>query len=350
MPHINTEYSADSVEFCPGADILVCGTYQLSERASDDPSLDAAELSSKQNKRLGRCLVYQIGVEDSSISEIQRFGLPAVLDMKWCHGKYEEGSILAIADAEGRITLHRLNNDQRKIRLEQVFQCAPPDVLCLSLDWSNRRWGDAHSASLIVSRSDGELSLLRCANGDMREVMSWHAHEFEPWIAAWNYWDANIVYSGGDDCKLKGWDVRQDPAQPTFVNRRFDAGVTTIQSHPHVEHIFAVGSYDASVRLFDARKPLAPLSTSGVGGGVWRVKWHPSAARSQDLLVACMHDGFKVVRFGETYAEEAQIVKRYDAHDSLAYGVDWAFEKGEKSDTLIASCSFYDHSLHLWRG
>ena len=74
-----------------------------------------------------------------------------------------------------------------------------------------------------------------------------------------------------------------------------------------------------------------------------------------------MHDGFKVVRFDfGSNAENSdatlsasdhpcEVVKRFDEHTSLAYGVDWSF--GEKSDngTLVASCSFYDHTLHLWR-
>lgn len=64
---------------------------------------------------------------------------------------------------------------------------------------------------------------------------------------------------GGDDCRMKGWDFRQGVEQPIFVNKRsvvapyresdvqdlylyrFDAGVTTIQSNPHVEHFIAVG-------------------------------------------------------------------------------------------------------------
>ncbi|CAK5264404.1 unnamed protein product [Mycena citricolor] len=125
----------------------------------------------------------------------------------------------------------------------------------------------------------------------------------------------------------------------------FDAGVTTIQSHPHKENQLAVGSYDNTVRLFDKRKPSVPFAQSDVGGGVWRVKWHPSPERKDDLLVACMHDGFKLVRFD---AGDPAIVTRFDRHTSLAYGADWSFSDANAA-TTVASCSFYDHKLHLWR-
>jgi len=162
---------------------------------------------------------------------------------------------------------------------------------------------------------------------------------------------------------MKGWDIREDLSRPFFANKRFDAGVTTIQSHPHIEHLIAVGSYDNSVRLFDTRRPLTPLTEADVGGGAWRVKWHPSPERKRDLLVACMHDGFKVVHFSlgdadsgdasSSYRAEGEqwnIVKRFDEHESLAYGVDWSFaDNGTSNDTLVASCSFYDHMLRTWR-
>lgn len=121
-------------------------------------------------------------------------------------------------------------------------------------------------------------------------------------------------------------------------------------------------SYDNSVRLFDVRKPMTPLTQADVGGGAWRVKWHPSASRKDDLLVACMHDGFKIVKFNnlgslQTNAtnEEVgwEVVKRFDAHESLAYGVDWSYDTltgQEDVQTLIASASFYDHALHSWIG
>jgi len=139
-----------------------------------------------------------------------------------------------------------------------------------------------------------------------------------------------------------------------MLPNRFGAGVTTIQSHPHIEHLIAVGSYDNTVHLYDARKPLLPVTQADVGGGAWRAKWHPSATRKNDLLVACMHDGFKVVRFDveETIKNHWGIIRRYHEHESLAYGVDWSFAGVGNGDsgTVIASCSFYDHALHLWTG
>jgi diphthamide biosynthesis protein 7 len=64
---------------------------------------------------------------------------------------------------------------------------------------------------------------------------------------------------GGDDCKWKAWDIRAPLTQPVFQNKRsvrllctfganaiisrFEAGVTSIQSTPHREHLVAVGRY-----------------------------------------------------------------------------------------------------------
>lgn len=84
------------------------------------------------------------------------------------------------------------------------------------------------------------------------------------------------------------------------------------------------------------------------------MKWHPSAHRKHDLLVACMHDGFKIVRFDGQVSTQlclgsGDIVQHFDEHNSLAYGVDWSFDPSGH-DTLIASCSFYDHTLRLWGG
>lgn len=57
----DTDYPADSVEFCPSAgfeDVFVCGTYKLlqnSRRESEDVANDA---SSRQ--RIGKCIVFKV--------------------------------------------------------------------------------------------------------------------------------------------------------------------------------------------------------------------------------------------------------------------------------------------------
>ncbi|KAF8445936.1 WD-40 repeat-containing protein [Boletus edulis BED1] len=356
----NTFWPADSVEFCPhdgSQDVFVCGTYNLEstqESIDDDTEIPPKTIQ----QRRGKCLVFRL----SSADGLPYIDLPAVLDMKWCHRSSASTPVLGIADSEGHISLHEWLAHENRLALLQRLSCAPEDVLCLSIDWSNRRYPTNGLGNLIVSLSDGTLSLLRpCSQGELVVSNNWHAHDHEPWVAAWNYWNNSVIYSGGDDLQMKGWDERQGFDQPIFVNKRFDAGVTTIQSHPHIEHLIAVGSYDSKVRLFDARKPLRPLTDVDVGGGAWRVKWHPSVERKHDLLVACMHDGFKVVRFhaSRNGPEESlfagdtshEITKRFDQHESLAYGVDWSFRHHQgKGDTLIASCSFYDCALHLWSG
>ncbi|KZT02717.1 WD-40 repeat-containing protein [Laetiporus sulphureus 93-53] len=375
MSGFDTIWPADSVEFCPHPDfhdVFVCGTYKLEETGTNAPEeRDNIEQStspvSKKQKRRGECLLFEVNPNvEEQCSLLQKTALPAILDIKWCHRAASASPRLAVADSEGRITLHSLQQDEEPC-MEQVqtIACASEDILCLSIDWSNRRAPSTSLGSLVVSLSDGSLALLHPDDAGMTVTDSWHAHDYEPWIAAWDYWDTNIVYSGGDDLKMKGWDIREGFTQPIFTNKRFDAGVTTIHSHPFVEHLLAVGTYDNTVRLFDTRKPLVPFTQADVGGGAWRVKWHPSPSRKNDLLVACMHDGFKVIRFdlsdsgdaelGQSFKSSAdpwQVVTRYDAHKSLAYGVDWSF-RGENEgigNTLIASCSFYDHTLRLWRG
>ena len=171
------------------------------------------------------------------------------------------------------------------------------------------------------------------------------------------------VLAGGDDLKLKRWDLR-DTSTPTSTISRFEAGITTLTSSPHTPHLLAVGSYDSHLRIYDSRSPRQELQELDVGGGVWRAKFHPDPTRADEMLLATMHDGFKVVKLNldhrirfEEDASKAQwtvgtreIVRRFDEHKSLAYGADWSRLPPSDYDTLVATCSFYDHTMHLWRG
>ena len=47
----------------------------------------------------------------------------------------------------------------------------------------------------------------------------WKGHDLEAWICAYDFHNASLVYSGGDDCKLKMWDLRQGTT-PSQTNSR----------------------------------------------------------------------------------------------------------------------------------
>jgi len=91
------------------------------------------------------------------------------------------------------------------------------DTLCLSLDWSNRRLGGTYVhqlgyparisqltllsrsdlGSLVVSLSNGSICLLRPTDGKGLSIIDiWHAHDYEPWVGAWDYWSSDLIYSG----------------------------------------------------------------------------------------------------------------------------------------------------------
>ena len=60
-----------------------------------------------------------------------------------------------------------------------------------------------------------------------------------------------------------------------------------------------------------------------------------------------MHGGCKIVDINKN-----EVACRYVGHQSLAYGIDW-YQGGLRTSPntgtgLLASCSFYDHSLQVW--
>ncbi|XP_014681861.1 PREDICTED: diphthine methyltransferase-like [Priapulus caudatus] len=277
------------------------------------------------------------------------------------------------------------------------------DSIALSLDWTAF---ENDSASVIVSDSLGNLSLCEEGQSEFSVMQQWQAHDYEAWIAAFDKWNRNVLYSGGDDCKLKGWDIRAPPTLPTFTSKQHSMGVCSIQSNKHREHLFASGSYDEKILLWDNRNIKCPLSTTHVGGGVWRLKWEP--LYGDHLLAACMHNGFHILDCTNLEENGQKIVASYMEHSSLAYGADWGMPiaqldrnqstagDGNATDSIrrnidgdtsgnasdnrrsvergaaeclktvpntsqhtsltskclgytLASCSFYDHVMHLWQ-
>jgi len=241
---------------------------------------------------------------------------------------------------------------------------------------------------------------------------SWHAHSMftspsEVWSACFaGANDTTTVLSAGDEGKLKFWDIRSTSRPIRVLENLFEAGVTCVSPHPRYEHLVACGSYDERIALFDARyiqtQPKAqPLfHTDKLGGGIWRIQWHP--CNDHRVLVAAMHGGGRVLNIKgfDRYCREnrhypmhghtsrtqptslyhpaialtaslesstsfdtaereasgmmmkAKVKKRFNEHESMAYGAGWLVCRHPKHQNsyfeAAASCSFYDRAAYLW--
>ena len=223
--------------------------------------------------------------------------------------------------------------------------------------------GGAGGVRALASLADGRLwlgTLAREGSGGAAGAQAhteacWHAHSLrgapmEVWCAApMAEGGGSVLWSGGDDGLLKGWDARAPCAQgaaPAFVARAHTAGVTCIAPRGAASPTtVATGCYDGVLRLWDSRAMAQPLAALDLGGGVWRVAWQAGGATGV-LAAACMHGGARVVDVAgaDSGGPAPRVLAAYTGHEpaALTYGVAWL------GDSELASCAFYSKQVHAW--
>jgi len=367
----------------------------------EDRNVETQESSS--STRSGELVLYMTELKQEA-NEL-KFGKPVqvverssgVLDGKWYHSRPllyanhsdEENTnsilekpsfVYATACSSGQVDVFALQESENtKFKLQHICSSSDTDSgLCLSLAWdeSNRKEkgsisvnddsnkNDEVETRIVSSYSDGTLAvhnvnLLGKDGNCLTETHRWSAHSLfgipsEVWTVCFasnkNYNTyLDTVISGGDDCKMKLWDLRSCCSSSTPIHtsgrNEFEAGVTAVSYHPSLEHIFASGSYDESLRIWDMRKLQTPLSKiESVGGGVWRIKWHPEDGTK--MLIGAMHGGCRLVTVSNLFDSieplSLEVVREFTDHESMAYGADWL------CNHAAASCSFYDRQAFIW--
>ncbi|XP_067638768.1 diphthine methyltransferase [Eurosta solidaginis] len=338
---VDTEYSADSVEWCPHPHFqsyLACGTYQLEENA------DANEAT--RTRRKGRIYLYRFCSTTKQLQEIYRMETAAILDMKWLHNQSEDNPLLAAVNSFGQVELYEMKDDILRMISNLELNPIYDDILALSLDWRCLGCSTSQQFQILISDSKGGLNLIDYKPElGLKKVDTFSAHGFEAWTCAFDKWDINRIYSGGDDILLQAYDLRSSCR--IFTNKSHNAGVTSLLSHSMREHLLLTGSYDEHLRIFDTRSMKAPLEQLNLGGGIWRLKADPF--QGDRILAACMYHNFSIVQLANEELIVPTIVGEYFAHKSICYGADWCrnIKCNENQDFYIATCSFYDHKLNV---
>ncbi|XP_050419902.1 diphthine methyltransferase [Adelges cooleyi] len=338
LDSFDTTYPADTVEWCPIEKyhhIFVCGTYKLNEESKTKTG--AINLFTLENQ--------------STIKLIQCLSEDAVLDLKWNNCLYSGKILLAAALSGNHISVYSLDEQEMNPCLNIFTSFDLPKTcgeshMSLSIAWSNSNTNGLFQ--LAFSDSNGFITLVNLSDGILR---SFKAHDYESWIVAYDFWNHNILYTGGDDCKFKCYDQRTDFDKPVFVNSEHEQGVTTCTANMVRENILTTGSYDETVRLWDTRNMKHSYSNTKVGGGIWRLKWEP--LKQEFLLSASMFNAAHII---DTSEKLANISTSFGEKETrLFYGADWchmnvekAAEFPKKNCRIIATCSFYDHTLDLF--
>ncbi|EGC38971.1 hypothetical protein DICPUDRAFT_75478 [Dictyostelium purpureum] len=334
------DYTSDSVEFYPNQNnLFVCGTYEIEKGDTE-----------YKERRKGKLYLFEIEEPSQGNEELPNFKETqsinynsGILDMKW----NKSGEQLGVVMSRGELNIYNFKQQEKQLELLKSSEISlDSGILSLSLDWN------VSGSKVIVSFSDGKVGIFDVNSLD-NAISRWKAHDYEAWICAFNYHNESIVFSGGDDCKFKIWDTRiaveeNDNAPMNTITKKCDMGVTSIHCHPSMENIVAVGSYDECLRIWDLRSMRQPLvQTDSLGGGVWRVKWHPY--NKNQLVTACMGGGFHVLESeSENDFSTLQVINSYEGpHKSIAYGVDWSYNKNNDKQH-IGCCSFYDKCLSIW--
>lgn len=335
-----TDYPPDSIEWCPiRPDTFACGTYFYNP---------------EDTTRQGSIYLFQYNSLTKSIDVIQHQSTNGILDLKWIKCS-SDVTLLSTVSALGQLSLYTPNDFTKPIICEDVTN---DHTIALSHSWLH-----ATNNYVMISDQQGYLSICELDNTNgLRFSQSWLAHEYECWTCEWDKHDSNIVYSGADDTLLKIWDIR-DYKQAIHVNKKHTMGICSILSSDDNPNELLTGSFDEYLRQWDKRNMNQPVKDIKLGGGVWKIK--PQNLNKNIILCACMQHGFVIVDLNSL-----TILCNYKQHGSLAYGCDWQGNDSMNQltelmddcmnedamcdnkmflDCLIASCSFYDKTVHVWK-
>lgn len=326
----NADHALDCVEPIPTRSVA----------PSFDAVVGAYTLTEGQD-RIGGLYHVRCDASDKHLDAINFAPSPAVLDTRVVSFSHSNATDIVVltACADGNLRCHDFPSLKTLWTFSHGTMITSLSVIAPSMKNASISvtFSDSAGGVALVVASRAGCSLIWASNCDTP------VHSAEAWTV--DSADASLLISGGDDGYLCATDLRT--TSTAWKKRAHDSvGVTTVV---HCDVELWTGGYDDHVRIWDHRKMRVPLAEKNLGGGVWRLKFHPRDPST--ILAACMYDGFKVLERKSSNDDCIDIRTEYRKHESIAYGAAWLSNgngTGNMSGSLALTASFYDKSLRLW--
>lgn len=265
----------------------------------------------------------------------------AILDVKF--SPFDQNTLISV-HSTGNLIIWECSGDLVQKHDLQLFD---RDTLITSVFFSPHK-----ADEVLVTLTLGELAIVDLQSQNIETLQG---HDLECWTGSFGEIGAlqNVVFTGGDDSKLIAHDLRTSlPVWSTGYSHH-EAGVVSILSpstkwnNSNPSQLWT-GLYDDHLRVLDLRliegellQGLVPKvhHKENLGGGVWRLIPSPVDER---VLSCCMYDGARIIL---PVDDKFSVDKYFKAdHTSMCYGGDWA-----SSGDFVATCSFYDNVVQVWK-
>ena len=186
---------------------------------------------------------------------------------------------------------------------------------------------------------------------DRTKVYTAHTNVVED--VAWHLFHPSFFGSVGDDRKLCIWDTRScKPDAPTHEIQAHQAEINCLAFNPYSENLFATGSADKTVALWDIRNPSVKLhSFVGHEDEIFHIQWSPFnetvfASCGGDRRV-CVWDASRIGQ--EQSADDAEdgppeLLFVHGGHTAKPSDMSW-----NPNDPWVMASVAEDNVLHVWQ-
>ncbi|KAG8529360.1 uncharacterized protein KY384_005996 [Bacidia gigantensis] len=316
------------------------------------------------------------------LREVIRTGF-GVLDLK---SSPRGTDMFAVAGSNGNLVFYFIQNiNGVYLREFCSIDLCRGSVIITYLDWVSTV---GEKDKIAMACSDGTLGVVHF---DARDPSSCSSTSFvsihiqQAWYVAWDGFDEQRLYSGGDDAHfctfedplivLPRTNQGRGPSdeaiadfQPSVRDKRTHTyGVTAIVpigKGTDGESIVLTGSYDNRLRILRRRKAVLSWQTiaeTDLGGGVWRISFLEHLTNIQEalstgvsfnirLVASCMQDGPKIVEVGFEGDSNWSIrtLARVPGHQ-LNYATIAMPHQTDHGPRTLVSTDFTNRQAHVWR-